>query len=68
MSNTALIIDAFARLGLKLAAQLKISRTNFKGGIAANVSDLDSLVFTSAAHNRHRIAELFGSIRVFKPF
>ena len=39
-----------------------------KGGVAANVSDLDSLVFTSVAHNRHRIAELFGSFRVSTNF
>ena len=68
MSNTAMIIDAFARLGLHLAAQLKISRTNFKGGVAANVSDLDSPVFPSVAHNRHRVAELFGSLRVSTHF
>ena len=39
-----------------------------KDGVAANVSDLDSLVFTSVAHNRHRIAELFGSFRVWTNF
>ena len=68
MSNTAMIIDAFARLGLLLTAQFKISRMNFKGGVAANVSDLDSPVFTSVAHNRHRVAELFGSFHVSTHF
>ena len=32
------------------------------------MSDLDSPVFTSVAHNRHRIAELFGSFRVSTHF
>ena len=39
-----------------------------RGWVAANVSDLDSPVFTSVAHNRHRIAGLFGSFRVSTHF
>ena len=67
MSSTA-ISSTRCLAWLYLAAQLKISRTNFKSGVAANVSHLNSPVFTSVAHNRHRIAELFGSFRVFNPF
>ena len=45
-----------------------VSRSNFRGKIAANVSDLGSPVFTSVAQNRYRIAGLFGSFRVSTQF
>ena len=55
-------------LGLVARCPSRNQSHEFQSGVAASVSVLDSAVFISAAHNRHRIAERFGSFLVSTHF